>query len=173
MYLKDLAFDTDGRPVILFLTSRGFEPGPHNDPRQWTTARWTGQEWEFRSITTSLNNYDHGSLYIEPDCTWRVIGPTEPGPQPYNPGGEMAMWISRDRGASWHKLRQLTRNSPRNHNYARRPLHAHPDFYAIWADGHGRHPSESALYFVNRDGDRVRRLPMEMKEDEAEPEPVE
>ncbi len=173
VYLKDLAFEAEGRPVILFLTSRGFEPGPQNGPRQWMTARWTGREWELRPITTSLNNYDHGSLYIEPDGVWRVIAPTEPGPQPYNPGGEMAMWLSHDRGATWQKIRQLTRNSPRNHNYARRPLNAHPDFYAIWADGHGRQPSESALYFVNRDGDRVRRLPITMKGEEAEPETVE
>lgn len=173
VYLKDLAFDEVGRPVILFLTSRGFEPGPQNGPRQWRTARWTGREWDVRSFVTSQNNYDHGSLYIESDGTWRMIAPTEPGPQPYNPGGEMVMWISRDCGASWHKVRQLTRKSRYNHNYARRPLNAHPDFYALWADGHGRRPSESALYFVNRDGDRVRRLPMHMSGDTAEPEPVE
>ena len=57
-----------------------------------------------RPFTTSDNNYDHGSLYIEPDGTWRVIAPTEPGPQPYNPGGEMVMWTSRDRGQTWKKV---------------------------------------------------------------------
>ncbi len=29
---------------------------------------------------------------------WRIIGPTETGPQPFNPGGEIAMWTSRDQG---------------------------------------------------------------------------
>ncbi|MCX7818737.1 MAG: BNR repeat-containing protein [Kiritimatiellae bacterium] len=172
VYLKDLAFDTDGRPVVLYLTSAGYEPGPANDPRQWWVAVWTGREWRHHPVTRSLNNYDHGSLYLEPDGTWRIIGPTEPGPQRYNPGGEMAMWVSTDRGATWRRIRELTRGSPRNHNYARRPLHAHPDFYAIWADGHGREPSESHLYFTDREGTRVWRLPPVMSGEFAEPEPM-
>ena len=103
VYLKDVNFDRDGQPVILFLTSKGFEPGPANGPRQWQTLRWTGKEWVRRPFTTSGNNYDHGSLYIEPDGTWRVIAPTELGPQPYNPGGEMVMWTSPDEGQTWTK----------------------------------------------------------------------
>ena len=172
VYLKDLNFDAAGHPVILYLTSRGYESGPKNDPRQWMTARWTGSRWDFRPVTRSLNNYDHGSLYIEEDGSWRVIGPTEPGPQAYNPGGEMAIWTSRDQGATWVKARQLTRDSARNHTYARRPVNAHPDFYAIWADGHGREPSESCLYFTNREGDHVWRLPPVMQGGSARPEIV-
>ncbi len=170
VYLKDLNFDQQGRPVILFLTSRGYEPGPENGPRQWQTAHWTGEQWTLRPLTTSGNNYDHGSLYLEPDGVWRVIAPTETGPQPYNPGGEVALWLSRDEGRTWTKAKQLTRDSPRNHNYARRPLHAHPDFYALWADGHGRQPSNSYLYFTNRDGDHVWRLPAHMEREYARPE---
>ncbi len=170
VYLKDLNFDAAGHPVILFLTSLGFESGPANDPRQWKTARWTGSQWVVHPLTQSFNNYDHGSLYIEEDGTWRVIGPTEKGPQPYNPGGEMAMWTSRDAGESWQKVKQLTHHSPRNHTYARRPVNAHPDFYAIWADGHGRQPSESHLYFTNRTGDHVWRLPPQMTSEFAKPE---
>jgi hypothetical protein len=170
VYLKDLNFDAQGHPVILFLTSKGFEPGPENGPRQWQTARWTGKEWVFRPFTTSGNNYDHGSLYIESDGTWRVIAPTELGPQPYNPGGEMVMWTSTDQGATWKRVKQLTRNSTRNHTYARRPVNAHPDFYALWADGHGRQPSESCLYFTNQRGDHVWRLPRTMTADSAAPE---
>ncbi len=169
VYLKDVNFDRNGRPVILFLTSKGFEPGPANGPRQWQTLPWTGKEWVRRPFTTSDNNYDHGSLYIEPDGTWRVIAPTELGPQPYNPGGEMVMWTSTDEGQTWTRVRQLTRNSPRNHTYARRPLNAHPDFYALWADGHGREPSESNLYFTNQRGDHVWRLPARMEGDFASP----
>jgi len=172
VYLKDLNFDQAGRPVILYLTSKGFEPGPENGPRQWYTARWTGSAWQRRPVTTSGNNYDHGSLYLEADGTWRLIAPTALGPQPYNPGGEMEMWTSRNQGASWRKVRQLTRNSPRNHGYARRPLNAHPDFYAFWADGHGRQPSESYLYFCNQRGDRVWRLPAQMTRATAQPERV-
>jgi len=170
VYLKDLNFDAQGRPVILFLTSKGYESGPKNGPRTWQTARWTGKKWEFRTLGLSQNNYDHGSLYIEPDGAWRVIAPMAPGPQPYNPGGEVVIWFSRDQGNSWRKIKQLTRDSTRNHTYVRRPLNAHPDFYALWADGNARAPSESFLYFTNQEGDHVWRLPAVMKEESAKPE---
>ena len=51
-------------------------------------------------------------------------------------------------------------------------MNAHPDFYAIWADGHGREPSESHLYFTNRSGSHVWRLPDRMDYDFAKPEVV-
>jgi hypothetical protein len=171
VYLKDIRFDAHGLPVILFLTSKGYEPGPKNDPRIWTTAHWTGKIWQIRPAFVSDNNYDMGSLYVEEDGTWRIIAPTEAGPQPYNTGGEMAMWLSTDQGASWQKIKQLTNNSPRNHTYARRPVNAHPDFYALWADGHAREPSQSYLYFCNKQG-QVRVLPRQMSEDFAEPSRV-
>ena len=63
-----------------FPESKGYESGPKNSPRIWKTARWTGSKWEVRDMTTSGSNYDHGSLYIEPDGTWRVIAPTTGGP---------------------------------------------------------------------------------------------
>ena len=108
-----------------------------------------------------------GSLYID-NNSWQVIGPTETGPQPYNPGGEMALWESHNNGETWKKSKQLTRHSKRNHTYARAPVNAHPDFYALWADGHGRQPSESNLYFCNRDGD-VYLLPRQMSEQFEKP----
>lgn len=172
VYLKDVNYDTHGRPVILFLTSPGYASGPRNAPRTWRTAHWAGKEWQFNTVTTSSNNYDHGSLYVEPDGAWRMIAPTQVGPQPYNPGGEMVMWFSSDEGKAWQRVRQLTNHSPFNHTYARRPLNAHPEFYALWADGHGRQPSESRLYFTTRDGERVYRLPVRMDGDFAKPEPV-
>lgn len=168
VYLKDIRFDGQDRPVILVITSKGYESGPKNDPRTWTTARWTGTQWQIRPAFVSDNNYDMGSLYIENDGTWRVIAPTETGPQPYNPGGEIAMWVSDDLGLRWRKVKQLTNNSERNHTYARRPVNAHPDFYAIWADGHGRKPSQSLLYFCDKQGN-VYVLPREMKEDFEKP----
>ncbi len=169
VYLKDIRFDRHDRPVILFLTSSGYECGPKNDPRTWTTARWTGKEWQVRPTFVSDNNYDMGSLYIEDDGAWRIIGPTETGPQPYNTGGEMAMWTSEDLGRTWKKVKQLTEGSAYNHTYARRPVNAHPDFYAFWADGHGRKPSPSSLYFWDKEGN-VRALPREMAVDFVRPE---
>lgn len=161
VYMKDITYDQQNRPVILYITSKGFESGPQNDPRTWRTARWDGNDWIIQDVTTSDNNYDMGSLYIEEDGTWRLIAPTETGPQPYNPGGEVAMWVSNDQGQSWSKVKQLTENSDYNHTYVRRPLNPHPDFYGIWADGHGRKPSESRLYISDKEGN-VFRLPQKM-----------
>jgi len=170
VYLKDMDFDAQGHPVILYLTSGGYASGPAGGPRTWHTARWTGGEWLVREAVQSDHNYDFGSLYLEPDGTWRIIAPTEPGPQPFNPGGEMVMWTSRDQGQTWQEVKQLTRESRYNHTYARRPVDAHPDFYALWADGDTREMSESRLYFTNRDGDHVWRLPVEMSGEAAKPE---
>jgi hypothetical protein len=172
VYLKNMQFDARGRPVIVFLNSTGFESGPANDPRVLRTARWTGEEWEIHPITRTDHNYDYGSLYLEPDGLWRLIGPTAAGPQSYGTGGEIEMWISRDRGRSWKKTKQLTRNSRFNHTYVRHPVNAHPDFYALWADGDAFAPSESSLYFTNKNGDHVWRLPVMMDSDWAEPEIV-
>ncbi|HPA06584.1 MAG TPA: BNR-4 repeat-containing protein [Candidatus Hydrogenedentes bacterium] len=173
VYMKDINFDSAGRPVILYLTSKGYESGPKNMPRTWTIARWTGQDWQILpSNIISDNNYDMGSIYVETDAQLRLIAPTQVGPQPYNPGGEVAMWLSDDGGKSWTLVKQMTRNSPYNHTYVRRPVNAHPGFYGFWADGHGREPSISRLYFCNRDGD-VFRLPFDMEGDTAKPELVE
>jgi hypothetical protein len=169
VYLKDICFDKAQRPVILFILSKGFESGPENGPRTWTTARWTGSTWDIRPVATSGNNYDAGSLYLEEDGTWRIIAPTDLGPQPYNPGGEMVMWTSTDGGVTWKKAGQLTTGSALNHNYARRPVHAQDGFYAFWADGHGREPSASSLYFCTKAGE-VYRLPARMTEEFARPE---
>ncbi len=169
IYLKDIQFDKDGKPVILYLTSKGWKPGPENCPRTLSIAHWKNGKWEINSITTSDNNYDTGSLYIESEEIWRVVAPTETGPQPYNPGGEVAMWTSRDEGKTWKRVKQITRNSQYNHNYVRRPVNAHPDFYAFWCDGHGRKPSVSRLYFCDKEGN-VYLLPQEMKKDFIKPE---
>ncbi len=171
VYLKDIRFTRSGHPVILFITSKGFEAGPDNDPRTWTTARWTGEEWIIRPAFTSDNNYDMGSLYLDPNGTWRIIAPTQTGPQPYNPGGEMVMWQSIDQGETWEKLAQLTHDSPFNHTYAREPVNVHDDFCALWADGHGREPSQSSIYFCDRAGN-VYRLPRQMNADFMKPEKV-
>ncbi len=171
VYLKDIRYDEHDRPVILFLTSPGFEAGPQNDPRTWVTARWTGETWECSAAFTSDNNYDMGSLWIEADNLWHIIAPTEAGPQPYNPGGEVVHWVSRDQGRHWAKRWQLTQASPRNHTYVRRPVDAHADFYGFWADGHGRQPSLSRLYICDRNGN-VWKLPRRMTAPAATLQPL-
>ena len=168
VYLKDIQFDKADRPVLLYVTSRGYESGPKNDPRTWTIAKWTGANWEFDKITTSDNNYDFGELILNRTEEWVLIAPTETGPQPYNPGGEVARWLSRDQGKTWSKQKQLTFNSKFNHTYVRQVQNAHPDFVAIWADGHGRKPSTSSLYVSDSKGN-VFRLPPDMGSSEVLP----
>jgi len=169
VYLKQLQFDDVDRPLILYLTSGGYAPGPQNDPRTWRIAQWSGQDWEHRDVTTSDHNYDFGSLYQE-NGLWRLIAPTAPGAQPFGTGGQMEMWTTGDRGAHWKKLKALTHDAQLNHSYARQPLAAHPEFYALWANGDTRQPSESSLFFTDREGSKVWRLPARVESDAAKPE---
>jgi hypothetical protein len=171
VYMKDMQFDAEGRPVILIVTSSHHMPGPKGDPRIWTIIRRDGPEWTFREVTRSTHNYDMGQLWIE-DGLWRIVGPTEPGPQRWGAGGEIAIWESTDRGDRWEKTVTVTSDSPLNNTYVRRPLHAHPDFYALWADGNPDEKSPSRLYFMDRTGQHVYRLPSEMRSETAKPERV-
>ncbi len=168
VYLNDLNFDKDGNPIILAVISNDFKPGPKGDPREWTIIHRKNGKWNFHKVCTSSHNYDMGSLYVEGNL-WRIIGPTEPGPQKYGAGGEMALWESSDEGSTWKKIRNITHNSLLNHSYARRPLKANDEFYAFWADGNPDKLSESHLYFTNRKGDKTWILPYDMQEDFAKP----
>ncbi|MDD2600035.1 MAG: BNR-4 repeat-containing protein [Kiritimatiellae bacterium] len=172
VYMKDMQFDSKGNPLILVVTSKGYEAGPANGPREWMLFHWNGKSWD--AINTGIksgNNYDTGSVYVESDTAWRIIGPTRLGPQPYNPGGEISMWLTQDAGSNWPEIRKITDGSERNHTYVRAPINAHPDFYGYWADGHGRKPSKSCLYFCNQRGEAFR-LPDKMEGAMARPEPV-
>jgi hypothetical protein len=170
VYLNDLTFDRRGRPLILAVVSRHHQPGPKGDPREWFVFQYRDGGWERHFICRSTHNYDMGSLFVH-GRRWRIIGPTEPGPQPYGTGGEMAVWESRDEGRHWRRIRVLTQGSVRNHAYARRPLDAHPDVQAIWADGDADQLSVSHLYLTDRRG-RVFRLPYDMQGPYEKPEPV-
>ncbi len=166
VYIHDTNFDTQGRPVILYLTSDDHRAGPGSGTRQWKTAAWNGTSWERRNLGTSQANYDVGCLHIDAgpnpgEEVWRVTGPTGTGPQEWGTGGEMVMWISNDRGATWAST-ALTAESIYNHTYARRPVPAHPDFYVYWADGHALQQSVSRLYFASQQG-AVSRLPVLMQ----------
>ena len=167
VYINDLNFDSEGNPVILAVVSKGFQPGPEGNPREWMIIHWKEGKWNFVKVCESTHNYDMGSLYIN-NKAWQIIGPTETGPQQYGTGGEMALWQSNDEGKTWKKTKMLTSNSVRNHSYARRPLNAHPDFYALWADGDADKISESRLYFCNNKGE-VWMLPYDMKQDIEKP----
>jgi hypothetical protein len=172
VYLKDVQFDAAGRPVIMYLNSKGFAPGPTNDPRIWRLARWTGEQWALHDITTSDHNYDFGPLFIDDERSWQLIAPTDPGPQPYGTGGQMVVWTSEDQGRTWRKSKVLTHDDAYNHSYARRPVGFHPDFAALWAAGNARQRSDSSLYFTDRTTSHVWRLPVTMSVDLQQPEVV-
>lgn len=154
-YLLDVNLDENGSPLILSVSSKGPEPGPQNGKRDWHFF-YTDQKnktWKSTVITASDSNYDMGSIYVEGKKTLKVIGPTNEGPQAYNPGGEMVAWVSKNYGESWKVAKELTLHSERNHSYLRKPNDAADGFYGFWADGNGRKPSESTLYFTNKKGE--------------------
>ncbi len=173
LYTCDLAFDSAGRPILLYVLSRDFKPGPGGGAREWTVAHWRDQRWNFSTVTTSDHNYDMGSLYVRAD-EWLVFAPTDVGPQPWGTGGDMVLWASRDEGRTWTRRHTVTKNSEFNHSYARRPLGARDPFYTFWADGDPRRLSPSRLYFSDSTGQNVFRLPYTFPEgaDWAAPEAV-
>ena len=175
VYLNGITLDGEGNPVILVVTSSDHRPGPQGDPRTWEVLHHEDGRWKVHQVTTSTHNYDTGPIWIEADGTWRIVGPTERGPQRWGGGGEVAVWTSRDEGNTWNKVRDVTQNSPRNNSYVRKVLDADPDspFAMLWADGHADKLSVSRLYFTNRDGTKVRLLPYDMEDDFATPETVE
>jgi len=170
VYLKNIQYDADGDPIIFYLTSNDYLPGPQGDPRMFHTAHWSGSSWVIKDVFTTDHNYDYGPLYVEDDGTWRIIAPTDGGPQDYCTGGEMEMWVSHDEGTTWELIRELTYDSDYNHTYARQPRNAADDFYAFWADGNAYAESDSCLYFTDRLGTGVWKLPEYMERDFAQPE---
>ncbi|MDY0099401.1 MAG: BNR-4 repeat-containing protein [Bacteroidales bacterium] len=168
VYINDINFDSSGNPVILVILSRDFRPGPSGDPREWCVIRWKGDKWIFSNVCESTHNYDMGSLYTG-GKVWRIIGPTDPGPQKYGTGGEVVVWESRDEGLTWRRAKRVTSGSVRNNSYVRRPVNANKDFYAFWADGDADKLSESRLYFINKRGGRLYQLPYKMDSEFEKP----
>ncbi|EON78150.1 hypothetical protein ADIS_1347 [Lunatimonas lonarensis] len=164
VYIKDVGFDENGHPVALFVSGPGHQPGPENGPRSWSVIHWTGDKWETTKITESDQNYDSGSIWVEGN-EWTVVGPTDNSPQRWGAGGELVQWKSRDGGRTWVRERQITKNSIRNHNYARRVVSGAEPFRFFWADGNPDAFSKSRLYFGDSRG-RVWALPYDMKGDE-------
>lgn len=162
VYLCDAAFDKNGNPICLYVISDGHQPGPQNGPREWRVLFWNGRAWDDRKICDSDHNYDMGSLFIKGN-TWRVIAPTDPGPQPHGSGGELVMWESRDSGLTWKRKKQLTADSERNHNYVRRVVNGKSPFVYLWADGNPNVFSPSYLYIGDERGN-VWPLPYDMEE---------
>jgi len=167
VYMKDMAFDEAGNPVCLYITSGGHEPGPENGPYEWRITFWNGSKWNTTVICTSDHNYDMGSLFMEGNV-WKIVAPTEIGPQKYGVGGEIVIWKSENAGLDWKREKQLTAASELNNSYIRRPLKAKAPFSFFWANGNPEKLSKSELFFGNFDG-TVYRLPYEMRADFEQP----
>ena len=168
VYLKDLVFNADGFPCVLYLTSRDNLSGPRGGERIWWFACFDGSQWNHHQITTSDHNYDMGELALREDGTWRLLAPTTTGPQPWNAGGEMTLFAGSADGRDWQRIRQVTHGSDKNHGYARHPLEANDDLAWIWADGNARDISVSHFYFSDINGN-VSQLPPVMDSDWAPP----
>lgn len=168
VYLKNMAFDAGGRPVVLYVTSKGAQPGPPNGPRLLRVTRWDGKLWQTSDIGEVDHNYDMGRLTIDSQ-QWSVMAPAAPGPQPGHGGGEVVRYVSDDEGKTWAFSNAVTQHSSRNHNYVRKPVAAKDPFFAFWADGDPTMLSISRLYFGDSSGQRVYELPYEMNEAVATP----
>jgi hypothetical protein len=168
LYLKDMDFDAEGNPVCLYIRSYGHEPGRRSAPYEWCVTKWDGENWKTSVVTESDHNYDMGSIFISVD-DWKIAGPTGAGPQKWGVGGELAIWKSVDKGATWNKEKQLTKNSEMNHSYVRKVVNGKAPFCFFWADGHSHEFSKSQLYFGDFDGNSWR-LPYDMKNDFEKPE---
>ena len=167
LYLKDMGFDAVGNPVCLYIRSNGHEPGPVSAPYEWCITKWNGNKWQTVVVTTSDHNYDMGSLYISAN-EWKIVGPTEEGPQKWGVGGELAVWRSKNYGEKWKKEKQLTRKSEFSHSYVRKPVDYKAPFCFFWADGHSHKLSKSELYFGDFKGN-IWKLPYQMKNDFEKP----
>lgn len=170
VYLKDMQFDSEGRPICLYLRSGGHEPGPDNAPREWCVSYWRDGSWHTRVITQSDHNYDMGSLWVE-GKNWKVIAPTQDGPQVHGGGGEIEEWQSSDAGETWRLAQKITSNSRLNHNYVREVQQGHSSFLYFWADGNPDQFSRSKLFFADQQG-KVFQMPYRMRKDWAKPKRV-
>ncbi len=170
-YTCDLNWDADGNPLMLYVVSPYYEPGPTKPARQWHLTRWTGSEWTTSVITETSHNYDMGSLHVDGN-RWTAFIPSGDGPQLWGTGGEVEMWTTDDGGETWTMQRAVTRESQYNHMYVRRPVDASDPFFALWADGDTEQPGPSRFYFSNRDGSRVWKLPYTMTDDWETPDDV-
>ncbi len=171
IYLKDMVFDSNGRPICLYIRSNGHKPGPLSQPYEWCITKWNGSKWTTHSITTSDHNYDMGSLlFFKKDLY--LIAPTAIGPQKWGVGGELQVWKSDDLGDHWIKENDLTHKSRMNHSYVRKSENFKAPFIFFWANGDAHQFSKSELFFGNLNGE-IWKLPYSMEKESELPQKIE
>ena len=171
IYLKDMVFDSNGRPICLYIRSNGHKPGPVSQPYEWCITKWNGSKWTTNSITTSDHNYDMGSLLFFNEDLY-LVAPTAIGPQKWGVGGELQVWKSDDLGDHWIKERDLTHKSIMNHSYVRKSENFKAPFIFFWANGDAHQFSKSELFFGNLNGE-IWKLPYSMEKEYELPQKIE
>ena len=171
IYLKDMVFDSNGRPICLYIRSNGHKPGPVSQPYEWCITKWNGSKWTTHSITTSDHNYDMGSLLFFKEDLY-LIAPTAIGPQKWGVGGELQVWKSDDLGDHWIKEKDLTHKSKMNHSYVRKSENFKAPFIYFWANGDAHQFSKSELFFGNLNGE-IWKLPYSMEKEYELPQKIE
>ena len=171
IYLKDMVFDSSGRPICLYIRSNGHKPGPVSQPYEWCITKWNGSKWKTHSITTSDHNYDMGSLLFFNEDLY-LVAPTAIGPQKWGVGGELQVWKSDDLGYHWIKERDLTHKSLMNHSYVRKSENFKAPFIFFWANGDAHQFSKSELFFGNLNGE-IWKLPYSMEKEYELPQKIE
>lgn len=170
-YIKDLNFDVQGNPIILYVLSLNHKTGPEGGEREWHVLHWDGQKWNETMFTKSTHCYDSGSIWVDGN-TWTIIAPTMASSDTalyWGAGGEIQEWTSTDSGKTWEMTRQMTSNSGTNHTYVRRPFYADDGFWAYWADGRTDRFTSSNLYFSTKEGE-IYRMPYNMTDEWQKPE---
>lgn len=163
VYLKDLNYDSEGNPVLVYLTSGGSEPGPESGPYDLMMARWDGNDWVFSEIGKADHNYDNAALFTE-GGEWTLVYQGIHSPYPYAVGGEITLKRSADKGVTWGVAERVTSGSTRNNGYVRRSAGGRAPFNYLWADGDPHAFSESAIWFGDLEGNTWK-LPRQMEED--------
>ena len=171
IYLKDMVFDSNGRPICLYIRSNGHKPGPVSQPYEWCITKWNGSKWTTHSITTSDHNYDMGSLLFFNEDLY-LVAPTAIGPQKWGVGGELQVWKSDDLGDHWIKEKDLTHKSRMNHSYVRKSENFKAPFIYFWANGDAHQFSKSELFFGNLNGE-IWKLPYSMEKEYELPQKIE
>ena len=170
IYLKDMVFDSKGRPICLYIRSKGHMPGPENQPYEWCITKWNDSQWTTHTITTSDHNYDMGSLLFFKKELY-LVAPTAIGSQKWGVGGELQVWKSHDSGAHWVKEKNLTQNSQMNHSYVRKSENFKAPFVFFWAYGDAHKFSKSELFFGNLKGE-IWKLPYNMEKESELPQQI-
>ena len=168
VYLKDLNFEPPGRPVILYLTTGGYAPGPKSGERAVVHRTLDGRDLARGARSRPAITTTTMARYTSKETNGESSPPPNPARSRTAPA---ARWSLDER----RRRRQRGRSSGNSRTTAdsitrtrRRPVNAHPQFYALWADGNPHEPSESRLYFTDRDGGRVWQLPGKMSADEEQ-----